>query len=388
MASKRDYYDILGVPRQASKDEIKKAYRKLAMHLHPDRNPGDKQAEHKFKELSEAYEILKDEKKRQAYDAFGHAASEQGGFGGGAGHGPRGGFHAGFGMGGFSDLFEEMFGGGFASEAQGRHAHAQKGADLRYDMSLSLEDAYAGIQKTVKVRSQTACDVCHGTGAQKGSGATTCPTCRGVGMIRAQQGFFTIERTCTTCQGTGHIIKDPCKNCYGQGRVLKDRSLKVTIPAGIEDGSRVRLAGEGEAGLHGAPSGDLYVFVEIQPHRLFKRQSADLYFNATIPMATAILGGDIEVPTIAGGRARVSIPAGSQSGKQFRLKGKGMSILRRSDHGDLYIQIDVETPVNLTPQQRKLIEEFSKLSESANNSPHSSNFTRKLKEFWDNIMKK
>lgn len=386
MASKKDYYDVLGVSRQASKDEIKKAYRKLAMHHHPDRHQGDKQAEHKFKELNEAYETLKDDKKRQAYDTFGHAASDaQGGFGG-AGHGPRGGFHAGFGMGGFSDLFEEMF--GFTAGAQGRHAHAQKGADLRYDMSLSLEDAYLGFEKTVKVRSQSVCDVCHGSGAEKGSGPITCPTCRGVGMIRAQQGFFTIERTCTTCQGTGHIIKDPCKKCHGQGRVLKDRSLKVTIPAGIEDGSRVRLAGEGEAGLHGAPSGDLYVFVDVQPHRLFKRQGSDLYCNATIPMATAILGGDIEVPTIEGGRSRVSIPGGTQSNKQFRLKGKGMSILRRSDHGDMYIQIEVETPVNLTTQQRKLIEEFAKLSERANNSPHSSNFSHKLKEFWDNIVNK
>jgi molecular chaperone DnaJ len=387
MANKRDYYELLGVSRQASKDEIKKAYRKLAMQLHPDRNPGDKQAEHKFKELNEAYEVLKDEKKRQAYDTFGHAASDaQAGFGT-AGYGPREGFHAGFGMGGFSDLFEEVF-ANFTGGAQARHAQAQKGADLRYDLSLSLEDAYSGIQKTIKIHSQSVCEVCHGTGAQKGSGPTTCPTCRGVGMIRAQQGFFTIERTCTTCQGTGHIIKDPCKNCYGQGRVLKDRTLKVTIPAGIEDGSRVRLAGEGEAGLHGAPSGDLYVFVEVQPHRLFKRQGSDLYFNATIPMATAILGGDVEVPTIEGGRARVSIPSGAQSGKQFRLRRKGMSILRRGDHGDMYIQIEVETPVNLTAQQRKLVEEFAKLSEKANNSPHSSNFTRKLKEFWDTIMHK
>jgi molecular chaperone DnaJ len=387
MASKRDYYDILGVSRQSSKDEIKKAYRKLAMQHHPDRNAGDKQAEHKFKELNEAYEVLKDEKKRQAYDTFGHAASEgHGGFHGG-GHGPRGGFHSGFGMGGFSDLFEEMF-GDFAGTAQQRHAHVQKGSDLRYDMSISLEEAYAGFQKTIKVRTQTVCEVCHGSGAQKSSGPTTCPTCRGVGMIRSQQGFFTIERTCNTCHGTGHIIKDPCKNCYGQGRVLKDRSLKVTIPAGIEDGSRVRLSGEGEAGLNGAPSGDLYVFVEVHSHRLFKRQGSDLYFNATIPMSTAILGGEVEVPTIDGGRSRVSIPAGSQSGKQFRLKGKGMSILRRHDHGDMYIQVEVETPVNLTNQQRKLIEEFAKLSEKANNSPHSSNFTHKLKEFWDTIMNK
>lgn len=387
MANKRDYYDILGVSRQASKDELKKAYRKLAMQHHPDRNPGDKQAENKFKELNEAYETLKDDQKRAAYDQFGHTDYTGNAGYRSAGGGPRGGFHAGFGMGGFSDLFEEMFGEFAGGGQRDRHTRAQKGSDLRFDMSITLEEAYAGLQKTIKLRAPITCDICNGSGSQKGSGPTTCPTCRGAGMTHTQQGFFTIERTCNTCHGTGHIIKDPCKTCHGQGRVLKDRTLKVTIPAGIEDGSRVRLAGEGEAGLNGGPQGDLYVFVEVSPHRLFKRQGADLYFNVTIPMATAILGGDVEVPTIDGGRSHVSIPAGTQSGKQFRLRGKGMSILRRQDHGDLLIQVEVETPVNLTSQQKKLIEEFAKLGEKANNSPQTSNFTKKLKEFWDNLTK-
>jgi len=385
MANKRDYYDILGVSRKASKDEIKKAFRKLAMQHHPDRNPGNKQADHKFKELNEAYEVLKDDQKRAAYDQFGHeGADAHAGFG--RGRETHGGFHAGFGTGGFSDIFEEMF-GNFAGGARERSTHSHKGSDLRYDMTLTLEEAYKGIQKDIRIRSQTACDVCQGTGAKKGSAPTTCSTCRGMGVVRVQQAFFMIERTCTTCHGTGQIIKDPCTTCHGQGRVLKERTLKVTIPAGIEDGSRVRLSGEGEAGLNGGSNGDLYVFVEITPHRLFKRQGSDLFFNATIPMATAILGGEIEVPTIDGGRSRVSIPAGAQSGKQFRLKGKGMSILRRHDHGDLYILIDVETPVNLTSSQKKLIEEFAKLSKTANNSPQASSFTKKLKEFWDNLTK-
>jgi molecular chaperone DnaJ len=385
MTTKRDYYEILGVSRQASKDEIKKAYRKLALQCHPDRHKGDKQAEHKFKELNEAYETLKDEQKRSAYDHFGHeGAAHTAGFRGGSG-GTQGGFHAGFGAGSFSDLFEEMF-SNFSGERE-RSAGRQAGNDLRYDLSITLEQAYTGFQKELKIRSPVACGVCHGSGAQKGSSPTTCPTCRGVGVVRAQQGFFMIERTCTTCGGTGQVIKDPCKSCHGQGRVMKERTLKVAIPAGIEDGSRIRLSGEGEAGLHGAPAGDLYVFIEIQPHRLFKRQGSHISFNATIPMTIATLGGEIEVPTIAGGRARVSIPAGTQSQKQFRLRGKGMSILKRQDHGDMYIQVEVETPVNLTAQQKKLLEEFATLSEKGNNSPHASSFMKKVKDFLESFKK-
>lgn len=384
--AKRDYYEILGVKKTASKDEMKKAYRKLAMQYHPDRNPGSKDAEDKFKELNEAYETLSDDQKRAAYDRFGHAAFEQGGGFGGGGRGQSHGFSGGAGGAGFSDIFEEMFGDFMGGGAGGRgQARAQRGSDLRYDLTISLEESFKGIQKNISLKIHGTCDTCKGSGSKKGSGSSTCGMCQGAGMVRNQQGFFTVQRTCPQCQGSGHVIKDPCGDCHGQGRVLKNRSIKVAIPAGIEDGARIRLAGEGEVGLHGAGAGDLYVFIDVAPHKLFKRQDASIYFGATIPMATAILGGDIEVPTIDGSRARVAIPEGTQSGKQFRLKGKGMSVLRRSERGDMYITITVETPVNLTKKQEDLIKEFAKLAEKNDNSPQTSSFAKKIKDFWDNL---
>lgn len=385
--SKRDYYDVLGVTRQASKDDLKKAYRKLAMQYHPDKNPNNKEAEKKFKEINEAYEVLKDDQKRAAYDRFGHGAFDgMGGSGGGAGPGGFSGFQQG---GNFGDIFEEVF-SEFMGGGRGRRTHSgrpkgQPGSDLRYDVSLTLEEAFQGIQRDIRLRTAVSCETCHGSGAKKGSGPTTCGTCHGAGMVRMQQGFFTLERTCTTCHGSGNVIKDPCTTCHGQGRVAKERHLKVTIPAGVEDGSRIRLSGEGEAGSHGGPTGDLYVFVELAPHHLFRRDGSALFLTVTLPMTTAIIGGEIDVPTIEGGKARVTVPAGTQSGKQFRLKGKGMSILRRTDRGDLYVQVIVETPVNLTPRQKELIQEFAQQGESANNSPSSSSFSKKLRDFWDNL---
>ncbi len=385
--SKRDYYEILGVSKGASDDEIKKSYRKLAMKYHPDRNADDKNAETKFKELNEAYEVLKDKEKRAAYDQYGHAAFDPSMGGGGHG-GPRGGFHAG--GAGFSDIFEEVFGdfmGGGARQGSSRHgtSGAQQGADLRYDLSITLEQAFKGHQSKVSISSSLKCDDCNGSGAEKGSKSTTCPLCHGAGMVRTRQGFFTMERTCSRCSGAGQVIEKPCKNCYGQGRKQGKRSLNVSIPAGIEDGSRIRLQGEGEAGLRGGPAGDLYVFVSVKKHDFFKREGATLYSEVPIPMITATLGGSIDVPTIEGGKARVTIPEGTQSGKMFRLKGKGMSQLRRSLRGDLYVQAQVETPVKLTPRQKEILKEFSKLSEKANNNPQSDSFLKKIKGFWDNL---
>lgn len=385
MTSKRNYYEVLGVSKSANDEDLKKAYRKLAMQYHPDRNQGDKEAEKKFKELNEAYEILKDKQKRAAYDKFGHAAFE----GGGGGPGPQGfhGFHPHHGGGAFTDIFEEMFGEFMGGGRGPRQNRAQRGSDLRHDITLTLEEAFQGLEKNIKVRSPVSCDTCHGTGASKGAGVVNCEACKGSGMQRLQQGFFTIERTCLTCQGTGQTIKDPCKSCHGQGRILKERTLKVSVPAGVDTGTRIRLGGEGEAGIHGAPAGDLYVFVTVSPHRLFTRQGEHLSFNATIPMATAILGGEIEVPTIEGGKSKVKIPEGTQSGKQFRLREKGMKVLQSSRRGDLYIHVEVETPVHLTDDQKELIRSFEKISKTHNNSPHSSNFAEKLKDFWNHFRK-
>lgn len=386
----QDYYALLEVSKDASADELKKAYRKLAMKYHPDRNPDNKQAEQKFKEINEAYETLKDPQKKAAYDRFGHEAyksgAQGGGAGGGAGFGGFSGFRSSSGQaGGFADIFEEMFGefmGGGAGPTGARHARAQRGADLRYDLTVSLEEAFSGLQKTISVRSSVSCSDCGGSGAKKGSGQTTCPDCHGAGMQRSQQGFFTVQQTCRKCQGTGQIIKDPCTTCHGQGRVQKSRNLKVAIPAGVEDGSRIRLAGEGEAGLHGAPAGDLYIFVSVSRHQLFVREGDNLLLSSTVPMTTASLGGEIEVPTIDGTRAKIKIPEGTQSGKRFRLRGKGMPHLRRSTLGDLLVTVDVETPVNLSERQKELLHEFNEISQKQNNSPHAARFTDKLKDFW------
>ncbi len=377
--SKRDYYDILGVSRGASADEIKKAYRRKAKELHPDRNKDNPEAEAQFKEANEAYEVLKDADKRAAYDRFGHAA-----FDGGMGGGPRPG--AGFGSGdfssAFSDVFDDLFGDIMGARGGGRR-RAMRGADLRYNLQVTLEEAYSGIQKTINVPTSVSCSACNGTGAEGGVEPTTCPTCSGMGKVRAQQGFFTVERTCPTCSGMGQIIKDPCRSCGGQGRVHKDRALSVNIPAGVETGTRIRLAGEGEAGMRGGPPGDLYIFIEVAPHELFERDGVNLYCRVPVSMVTAALGGAIEVPTIDGGRGRVQIPAGSQSGRQMRLRGKGMPALRGGGMGDMFIELAVETPVNLTARQKELLREFEDLSED--NHPESKSFFSTVKSFWDSM---
>ncbi len=377
--AKRDYYELLGVGRDASESDIKKAYRKKAMEHHPDRNAQDPKAEAHFKEINEAYDVLKDGQKKAAYDRFGHAAFENGG-GGGA----RGGFHGGGDFASaFSDVFEDLFGdfmgGGQRGGARGR----ARGSDLRYNLKLTLEDAFHGKQATINVPSSAACDVCEGTGAEGGAEPLTCPTCSGHGKVRAQQGFFTVERTCPTCAGRGQIIKNPCRACGGAGVVRKDRTLNVNVPAGVETGTRIRLAGEGEAGLRGGPPGDLYIFIEVENHPIFQRENQDLYCRIPVSMTSAALGGEIDAPTIDGGRTRVKVPAGVQSGKQLRLRGKGMPALRGSVFGDLYIELAVETPVNLSSKQRELLRQFEE--EGRDNSPETQDFFSKVRGFWDGM---
>jgi len=378
--SKRDYYDVLGVSKGASADEIKKGYRKKAKELHPDRNSDNPEAEAQFKEANEAYEVLKDAEKKAAYDRFGHAAFE-GGMGGGQRPGGFGGGGGGDFSSAFSDVFDDLF-GDFMGGQRGRQ-RATRGSDLRYNLRVTLEEAYSGIHKTINVPTSVACSACEGTGAEGGVEPTTCPTCSGMGKVRAQQGFFTVERTCPTCSGMGQIIKNPCKACGGAGRVEKDRALSVNIPAGVETGTRIRLAGEGEAGMRGGPQGDLYIFVEVAPHELFERDGVNLYCRVPVSMSTAALGGAIEVPTIDGGRGRVQIPAGSQSGRQMRLRSKGMPPLRGGGHGDMFIELAVETPVNLTSRQKEILKEFDALSED--NNPESKTFFSSVKSFWDSM---
>ncbi|GKY86413.1 molecular chaperone DnaJ [Sinisalibacter aestuarii] len=379
--SKRDYYEVLGASKGASADEIKKAYRTKAKELHPDRNADNPDAEAQFKEVNEAYDVLKDADKKAAYDRFGHAAFE-GGMGGGGR--PGGGFQGqGDFASAFSDVFDDLFGDFMGGGRAGGGRRATRGSDLRYNMRVTLEEAYNGLQKTINVPTSVACDSCNGTGAEGGSEPTTCPTCSGLGKVRAQQGFFTVERTCPTCHGVGQMIKNPCKTCHGHGRIEKERALSVNIPAGVETGTRIRLAGEGEAGLRGGPSGDLYIFIEVAGHPIFEREGVNLHCRVPVSMATAAMGGDIEVPTIDGGRSRVKIPAGSQSGRQMRLRGKGMPALRGGGAGDMYIELAVETPVNLTSRQKELLREFEELSEE--NNPESSSFFTKVKSFWDGM---
>ncbi|MCW5731230.1 MAG: molecular chaperone DnaJ [Alphaproteobacteria bacterium] len=373
--SKRDYYEVLGVGRQASEADLKKAFRKLAMKYHPDRNPGDAEAEKSFKEINEAYEVLRDEQKRAAYDQFGHAAFENGAAG------PRpgaGGFDF---SGSFSDIFEDLFGDIMGGRGGDR---GRRGADLRYNLEITLEEAFAGKQAKIRVPAQASCEKCKGTGAEGDAKPSACPTCHGHGRIRAAQGFFTIERTCPTCGGAGRVIQNPCRACAGSGRVHQEKTLSVNIPAGVDEGTRIRLAGEGEAGVRGAPAGDLYIFLSIRPHPLFKRDGVNLHCRVPLPMTVAALGGAIEVPTLDGQRAKVSIPAGTQAGKQFRLRGKGMPAMRARDHGDLIVQVLVETPVNLTKRQRELLQEFEKAG-SSETSPESAGFFARVKEFWDDL---
>jgi molecular chaperone DnaJ len=367
--AKRCYYEVLEVERTADDGQLKSAFRKLAMKWHPDRNPGDTSSEHKFKEINEAYEILKDPDKRAAYDRYGHAAFEQG-MGGG------GGFGADFGS-AFSDLFEGIFG---MSGARGARSGRERGADLRYNMEIRLEEAYSGKTAQVRIPTSVTCEACSGSGAKAGTRPKACPTCAGSGRIRHAQGFFTLERTCVACQGRGQVIDTPCPSCSGAGRVTRERTLSVNIPPGVEDGTRIRLGGEGEAGVRGGPAGDLYIFLSLSAHPFFQREGADLHCRVPISMVAATLGGEIEVPTIKGDDTRVKVPEGTQSGRRFRLQGKGMPVLRSKQSGDMYVQVVVETPQKLTKRQRELLNEFERLS-SQETHPESAGFFGKVKEF-------
>ena len=371
--SKRDYYEVLGVSRTCSEAELKSAFRKLAMQHHPDRNPGDGECEHRFKEINEAYDVLKDGDKRAAYDRFGHAAFEHGGMGGGHG------FGADFAH-SFADIFDDLFGmgGGRRGRTQGR----ERGSDLRYNMEISLEEAYAGKTAQIRIPTSVTCESCSGTGAKAGSKPKSCATCGGAGKVRHAQGFFTLERTCPACHGQGQVIENPCPSCAGAGRITRERTLSVNIPAGVEDGTRIRLAGEGEAGLRGGPTGDLYIFLSLTPHEFFQRDGADLHCRVPISMVTAALGGEFEVPSIDGSQVRVKVPAGTQVGRRFRLSGKGMPVLRSKQSGDMYVQVAVETPQNLTKRQRELLVEFEKLS-SEHTQPESASFFSRVKDFLD-----
>lgn len=382
--SKQDFYETLGVARGASSDEIKRAYRRKARELHPDQNPGCDRSEAEFKQVNEAYECLKDPQRKAAYDRFGHAAFENGGFGGGhpgAGHGDFGAA--------FADVFEDLFGDMMGRRsAGGGRSRAARGQDLRYDLSISLKEAYTGLRKSITLPGSATCDSCEGTGAEGATEPINCPTCAGMGRVRAQQGFFAVERTCPTCGGAGQIVKNPCKICNGAGRVEKERSLSIKVPAGVETGTRIRLAGEGEAGLRGGPAGDLYIFIEVREHEIFIRDGRMLACRVPVSMSTAALGGEVEVPTIDGGRARVKVPAGSQTGRQMRLRGKGMPPLRHGsgmngEPGDMLIELDVETPVNLTARQKELLREFDRIK--ADNSPNSQSFFHKVREFWEDM---
>jgi molecular chaperone DnaJ len=383
--AKRDYYEVLGATKSASEADLKKAYRKKAMELHPDRNPGDTGAESKFKEVNEAWEVLKDAQKKAAYDQFGHAAFEAG-----AGAGP-GGFRPGQGgadfSSAFSDVFDDLFGdfmGGRRRPGGGSGGgRASRGSDLRFNLTVSLEDAMNGRQAAIQVPGSATCESCSGSGAAGGSEPQTCPTCSGMGKVRAQQGFFTIERSCPTCGGRGQIIKNPCTACGGSGRRERTRSLNVAIPPGVETGTRIRLAGEGEAGLRGGPPGDLYIFVTVADHPIFERDGQNLFCRIPLSMVTAALGGEIEVPTLDGGRTRVRVPEGAQSGKQLRLRGKGLPTLRGGAHGDLFLELAVETPVNLSGRQKELLREFE--AEGRDNNPEAKDFLSKVKRFWDGM---
>lgn len=373
--TKACFYETLGVPRGASDEVIKKAYRKLAMQYHPDRNPGNAEAEVKFKEISEAYDVLKDSQKRATYDRFGHAAFENGG---GGMH--NGGF--GFSDGSFADIFDDLF-GEFTGRRRGSQAHA-RGADLRYDLEISMEEAHRGKTTTITIPTTVSCGHCHGSGAEAGSEPELCPTCHGMGKVRTQQGFFMVERTCPSCYGAGQFIANPCGNCGGQGRVHKERTLQVKIPPGVDDGTRIRLGGEGEAGLRGGPAGDLYIFLSLKPHPIFQRDGAHIFCRVPISMVTACLGGDVEIPTIDGGRAKVTIPAGAQTGRQFRLRGKGVNMLNRNARGDMIVEVLVETPVNLTKKQKELLRAFE--AEGGDDvSPESKGFFSRVKEFWADL---
>lgn len=367
----RDYYDILGVSKDADEATLKRAYRDLAMKYHPDRNPNNKEAADKFKEASQAYEVLKDREKRSAYDNFGHSAFESGGAGNG---------FSGFQAGGFSDIFEDLFseftGGGSRSQSA-----SNRGADLKYSLQLNLEEAYTGLEKTIKIRAPAKCDDCSGTGAKGGSSnVSTCGNCGGSGKVRSSQGFFTIERTCASCSGTGRAISNPCRKCSGNGVVNKEKSLSVKIPAGVDEGTRIRVSGEGEVGNNGGQAGDLYIYINMLDNGIFNREGEHLFINAPVDFFTAVNGGSIEVPSPSGGKIRISIAAGTQNGKRFRLKGKGMPVLQSRSYGDLYVEAEVETPINLSNKQRKILADFNE-SISESNSPKVSKFKKFIKNY-------
>ena len=372
--AKKDYYEILGVDKSCDDKTLKSAFRKLAKEYHPDQNAGKPEAEAKFKEISEAYERLKNPESRAAYDRYGHAA-----FDGGSGRGNySGGFDGNFSS-AFSDIFNDFF-GDFSNSTRSRET-SNRGSDLRYNLEITLEEAYSGKSDTINVPMNTECTSCKGNGGENGEAPIVCPNCQGSGKTRASQGFFMIERSCTSCNGSGQIVVNPCKSCGGQGRVKKPKKLSINVPAGVEDGNRIRLSGQGEAGLRGGRTGDLYIFVSIKPHKFFQRDGSDLYCNVPVSMATAALGGQIDIPTIDGSKLSVSIPEGSQNNKHLRLRGKGMPILRQKNFGDLHLQISVETPVNLSKKQKQLLEEFQKISNEKNN-PVSDGFFKKLRDLW------
>ena len=380
--AKRDYYEVLGLKRNAGEQDIKNAFRKLAKEYHPDCNPGDGDAERRFREVNEAYEVLKDPRKRAAFDRFGHAAFDGAAGGAGGAYGFGADFSA-----SMSEIFDDLFGEFMGGRRGGRSRTArERGADLSYNMEITLGEAFSGKIAEIKVPTSVTCDACAGSGAEVGSSPVSCPTCAGYGKVRASQGFFTIERTCPNCMGRGEIIQNPCPSCSGQGRVTRERLLSVNIPAGVEDGTRIRLAGEGEAGIRSGPPGDLYIFLSISQDEIFQRDGADLFCKVPITITTAALGGQLEVPTIDGGRARVKIPEGTETSKQFRLKGKGMPVLRSTLTGDLYVQVEIETPQNLTRKQKELLKEFEKASTDTTN-PGLSGFASRVKAFWDRMGK-
>ncbi len=371
-STKTCYYETLEVERSIDEAGLKTAFRKLAMKWHPDKNPGDPSCEHKFKEISEAYEILKDGNKRAAYDRYGHAAFEQGN---GGGQGP--GFGAGFAS-SFSDIFEDLF--GMAGQRGGRGGR-ERGADLRYNMEITLEEAFSGKTAQIDIPVAVTCETCSGTGAKAGTKPKTCSMCGGAGRVRQAQGFFTLERTCPGCQGRGQMIETPCASCSGSGRVTRDRALSVNIPPGVEDGTRIRLAGEGEAGVQGGPAGDLYIFLSLASHQFFQRDGADLHCRVPVSMVSAAMGGEFEVPTIDKAKTKVKVPSGTQSGRRFRVAGKGMPVLRSRQMGDMYVQVVVETPQNLTKKQKELLAEFEKLS-SGETQPEAAGFFKMVKDFF------
>ncbi len=380
MASETDYYERLEVSKDASGEEIKKAYRRLAMKYHPDRNPGDKEAEAKFKEINEAYDVLKDDQKRAAYDRYGHQAFANGGMGGGN---PFNGFDFNFGGGGFSDIFSDIFSDFMGGGRNGsQRSQAQDGADLRYNLEISLEEAFSGVEKEIKIPGTIACEECHGHGTADGKEAPVCPTCHGSGKIRTQHGFMIMETTCPKCHGEGRVVKEACKKCHGEGVIHNEKTLKIKIPAGIEDNTRMRIAGEGQSGIRGGQNGDLYVFISVKEHKLFVREGANLYVRVPISMTCAALGGRIEIPGINGDKIEVEVPAGTQTDQQKRISGAGMPIIRSARRGDIFVRFRVETPTHLTTRQKELLEEFREISKDEDCQPEAKGFFDKIKDLF------